>query len=241
MRYGIFGDVHSNLEAFEEVIKAYKKERIDRYLCVGDIVGYGADPVGCIENLKILKADSVCGNHDWASVGLFDIEYFNPTAKRAIEWTKKFIDDTGKVFLRSLDLILKEGNIILAHGTLHRPEEFLYLLDLTDAQYSFDLMDRQILFIGHTHTPVIFFKKNNTIDYTFKDCLDIEEETRYIINVGSVGQPRDGDPRAAYCVYDTEGKRVWIKRIEYDIEKAEEKILKAGLPAVLGYRLLEGR
>ncbi len=241
MRYGIFGDVHSNLEAFEAVINAYKKENIDRYFCVGDIVGYGADPWECIKNFKALDVVSVCGNHDWATVGLFDIEYFNPVAKEAVEWTKDFLGEAEKLFLKSLNLIVKEKDFILVHGTLHKPEDFLYALDLSSARASFNLMDRPILFVGHSHSPVIFFEKDNNIDYTFKDCLDIEEEARYIINVGSVGQPRDGDPRAAYCIYDTEERRIWIKRIEYDVEKAKEKILKAGLPEVLGYRLLEGR
>jgi putative phosphoesterase len=240
VRYGIFSDIHSNLEAFDEVIKAYKKEKIDKYLCVGDIVGYAADPKECIAKLKQINAETIAGNHDWAAVGLTDTTYFRPVAKQAILWTAKQLNDEEKDFLKSLKLVYENKDLIMVHGTLNQPEEFYYLLDIDSAQATFDLMKKNICFVGHSHVTGIFIKDKEKISYINQSDIAITPDKKYIVNVGSVGQPRDRDNRATYCVFDTEKQEVYLKRVNYDIQAAQEKIIHTGLPSILAERLASG-
>ena len=241
MRYGIFSDVHANLEAMESVVNSLRREKIDNYFCVGDVVGYGANPHECIEAVKSLGATSIAGNHDWAVIGRVDTRYFNPMAKEAIHWTKRYALREDMIFLDNLKLIYKNDDFILVHGTLQEADYFHYLIDDRQAQETFELMDRDVCFVGHSHVPGIFTKKENRIQYSSMSEIYLEDGCQYIINVGSVGQPRDGNPMAAYCVYDTEAKTIFIKRINYIVEEAQRKIMKAGLPAFLASRLAVGR
>lgn len=242
MRYGIFSDIHSNLEALDAVIEAYRKEAIDKYLCVGDVVGYAANPKECIEKIKTLCMITVAGNHDWAAVGLFSVDYFNPEAKEAIFWTKRNIDDSHRYFLESLKLIYKTEDLTLVHGTLDKPQDFNYMTHGYTAWETFGLLETNICFVGHSHVAGMFIKdKAEHLEYREDDSLDIKDENKYIINVGSVGQPRDGNPAAAYCIYDTVKKEVQIKRISYDMETARKKIIEVGLPRFLSHRLALGR
>ncbi len=241
MRYAIFSDIHSNLEALQVVIEAYKNERIDQYLSLGDIVGYASNPKECIKRIEELAASSIAGNHDWATADLFSIEYFNTEAGRAITWTKRNLDDKSKYFLGNLKLTYKNKDLTLVHGTLENPEDFNYMTDAYIAQKSFNLLENDICFVGHTHEPCSFMQdKSMRIIYSKESAIKIKDDARYIINVGSVGQPRDNDKRAAYCIYDTEKKEVLIKRVDYDIQAARKKIIEAGLPKFLGDRLLSG-
>jgi predicted phosphodiesterase len=242
MRYGIFSDVHSNLEALNAVTEAYKKEAIDTYLCVGDVVGYGADPNECTELVKTLAMITVAGNHDWASVDLFSTDYFNPDAAGAIFWTKRNLDDKSRYFLESLKLIYKNEDLTLVHGTLDSPQDFDYMITSFAARQTFRLMETNICFVGHSHVAGIFIQdKDSRLDYSTEPVLSIKEGSKYIVNVGSVGQPRDGDPQAAYGIYDTDKKEVSIKRVNYDIQVARRKIIDNGLPRFLGERLLMGK
>jgi predicted phosphodiesterase len=242
MRYGIFADIHSNLEAFESVIAAYKNESIDQYLCVGDIVGYAANPNECLRIVNALAAVSVAGNHDWASVDLFPSDYFNPVAKEAVFWTKRNLDKDSVSFLSSLKLIYQNEELSLVHSSLNDPKDFLYMFDEPAAKESLCLLTAKVCFVGHTHIAGAFIQDmGGRIDYRQADSFDIEEENKYIINVGSIGQPRDHDPKAAYCVYDSSKKKVEIKRIDYNIDSTRKKIIDAGLPHFLGDRLLIGR
>lgn len=242
MRYGILSDIHANLEAYEAVISALKEERLDKVIIVGDIVGYGADPKECIRLTKFLQPEIVCGNHDWASVGILDINWFNDRAKKAVLWTQNVLDHNEKEFLKELKLIFEDENIIAVHGSLDKPADFNYILGINNAEITFLKMDKRPCFIGHSHRPMIFAKGNTlNIEVIFEQEIRLERERQYIINVGSVGQPRDGDNRASYAVYDTERQEVVIKRVKYDIRKARDKILEAGLPEIFAYRLSEGR
>jgi len=242
MRYGIFSDVHSNLEALRAAIEAYKKESVDRYLCVGDIVGYGADPAKCIKEIKNFTEVCVAGNHDWASVDLLSCDYFNPIAQAAIFWTKGQLNQECRYFLHSLELIYKNQDLTLVHGTLDNPQDFGYMIEDYNADESFRLLENNVCFIGHSHVAGVFIKKREAkIEYAVESPIKIKEPNKYIINVGSIGQPRDSIPDAAYCLYDTDKKEVCIKRVKYDIRSARNKIIKAGLPKILGDRLLIGR
>lgn len=241
MRYGIFSDVHSNLEALNAVLAAYKQERIDRYLCIGDIVGYATDAHDCIQIARVLKPELVAGNHDWGAGGKFDLEYFNPNAKEALVWTSKILSREELDFLSSLPLVHSGENFVLAHGTLDAPQEFYYLNNYYEADRTFAILEKQICFVGHTHRPGVFVEAGENLFYKPLSLLQLEAQKRYIINVGSVGQPRDGDNRACFVIYDNEARTVELKRIAYDFSATQEKILKAGLPEFLASRLADGR
>lgn len=242
MRYGIFSDIHSNLEAFNAAVLAYKKESIDKYLCVGDVVGYGANPGECIGELEALAALTVAGNHDQASADLFPTDYFNSYAKIAVLWTRERLLDKDKSFLISLQLTYRNEDLTLVHGTLDNPQDFDYMNNSYAASRTFALLDTDVCFVGHSHKTEIFIQDSRKqVEYSVSEHIDIKPGNRYIVNTGSVGQPRDGDPRAAYCIYDTEKKEIQIKRMNYDIEAARKKIVASGLPQFLGDRLLVGR
>lgn len=242
MRYGIFSDVHSNLEAFAAVINAYKEEDIDQHLCVGDVVGYAVNPRECIDRLEEIAQVTVAGNHDWATVDLFSIDNFNHFAKEAIFWTKQNLDDRCRYFLKSLKLVYKNGDLTLVHAMLDNPGDFDYLTDTYTAGETFRLLETNICFIGHTHVAGIFIQdKQGQIYYQEDNLIAVDDENKYIINVGSVGQPRDRNPYACYSIYDTSKKEVQIKRISYNNQTTRKKILAEGLPAFLGDRLLIGK
>jgi predicted phosphodiesterase len=243
MRYGIFSDVHANLQAFRSVEKAYRQDRIDQYLCAGDVVGYGADPRESIKLLQALSCAAVAGNHDWASADLFSLNFFNPLAARAIIWTKTQLDPQEKDFLKNLKTKLKLGGFMLVHGTLDCPEKFHYMINSQCALRTFKAMgDTKICFVGHSHIVGTFIMDSmGSLEYTRDYSIDIKGGFKYIINVGSVGQPRDGNPYAAYCIYDSDSRKVFIKRVEYDFMLARKKIIDAGLPEFLGNRLIRGQ
>jgi len=241
MKYAVFSDIHSNLEAFNAALEAMRGERPDRYLCVGDIVGYGADPAECIRKVKELKPVIVTGNHDWASVGLASIEYFNPFAKSAVLWTKENLNRADRGYLKSLTLAYEDDKITLVHGTLDYPEAFSYMFDGYNAARTMALMKTQLCFVGHSHVAGTFYEKEGVAHYSSEQRIEIKPGNKYIVNTGSVGQPRDGDPRGSYCVYDDEKNIVEIKRFAYDIATARRKIADAGLPRALAERLVVGR
>ena len=240
MRYGIFSDVHSNLEALEAVLKAFSKEDVARYLSCGDVVGYGADPSKCIEIIEDLPCTTVGGNHDWAVSDLFDPINLNEAAREAVLWTEAVLSWEEIGDLKSLELVCEKDDFTLVHGSLNSPADFNYIFSDKDASPTFGLMRTQVCFIGHSHVAGVFQLQDGAIHYRREHKIKLSDGRKYIVNVGSVGQPRDYDPRAAYAVYDDKEKTVEIKRVEYDVEKAKGKILKAGLPSILAYRLSAG-
>jgi predicted phosphodiesterase len=240
MRYGILGDIHGNLTALEGVLARMQTERIDRLMSVGDIVGYGAAPRECIDLVREAGAVVVMGNHDAACVGRIDTAYFNNYARAAVQWTKRELSREDRAWLEALPMTVHLEHCSMAHGTLHKPELFDYIQSPTDADPSLDEMPLPVCFVGHTHVPVALLRLRDDPQrtaYTVEPEIDVAEAWRALINVGSVGQPRDEDPRAAYAVYDTDAGRVWIKRVEYDIEVEARRILRAGLPSMLADRL----
>jgi predicted phosphodiesterase len=241
MRYAIFSDVHSNLEALDAVVKAYQEERIDQYFCVGDVVGYATNPQECIQKVKSFTNIVIAGNHDWAAVDLFSTEFFNPLALEAIVWTKENLNQEDRSFLQSLKLTYQNDDFTLVHGTLENPESFDYMIDVEAAEKTFSLLKTGICFVGHSHIAGVFMKDEAPgVSYQEDGSLNLKPSHKYIVNVGSVGQPRDGNPKAAYCVFDTEKRQIQIKRVAYDVGLTRHKILQAGLPSFLGDRLLQG-
>lgn len=240
MRYGIFSDIHSNLEAFQAACNYFGKERVNKFIFNGDIVGYGPNPRECISLLKKIDPVLVAGNHDWAVIDKFNIDYFNPAAKEALLWTKKELRKEDFSFLDTFSLKYAEANFICVHGSLDNPAVFNYIVDNYDAVLNFSLLGKQILFIGHSHRAEAFRIKKDKISCIRDNEIKIEPKSKYIINGGSIGQPRDRDPRLSLCLYDSDEGVVKFVRLEYNIKKVAEKILKQGLPSVLAMRLYEG-
>ena len=242
MRYALLSDIHSNLEAFRAVAGDLEQEKVDQIFFLGDIVGYGADPGQCIDMLQELKSYTVAGNHDWAAVELTETTYFNSLAKTAIEWTAERLSPPHREFLIQLPLTHTITPIHLVHATPARPETWDYIFALRDAFRGFKHCKQTICFVGHSHTPVNFVEnKEGKVSQLAGNTFFLKEENRYIINVGSVGQPRDGDPRAAYGIYDSGDTSFVLKRVAYPIEETQKKIIAAGLPPLLASRLSSGR
>lgn len=243
MQYCVFGDVHGNLEALEAVLADAEKQGAERYLCVGDIVGYGADPGPCLERVRAVTTQVVAGNHDCAVVERADIEYFNHFAKEAILWTRAQLSPGQQAFLAGLPLTLQLDGLTVVHATVHEPQQFGYIESALVARLSFEALQTRLGFVGHSHVPVAFFYQESADEIWFTQDADIPlgEFSKSIINIGSVGQPRDDNPLAAYALYDTEQNAVAIRRVPYDIETAKRKILEAGLPEILAARLDLGR
>ncbi len=242
MKAAIISDIHSNLEALQAVLKDIKKRRIKNIFCLGDIVGYGANPNECI-NLCFKEADAiVAGNHDWASINKTDTSNFNKVALAAIEWTKNNLETESNSRLRELPLTYKIDNLLLVHSAPEHPEEWHYLFSLEDFERQFARFDAQICFIGHSHiASAVFQDANGYADFLRDNPFPIIKNRKYIINVGSVGQPRDLDPRASYVIYDGNKNSIEFVRIEYNIPLASQKIIDAGLPELLAERLLVGK
>lgn len=243
MKIGIISDIHSNSEALNCVLKNIKK--VDEFICLGDIVGYGADPNYCTEKLKNLNCRSIGGNHDLAVVGKVNINYFNYAAKAAILWTSLQLKKENLNFLLTLnEKIELEDNVFAVHGSPRDPI-LEYILDKNTASLIFSKFNFKIYFVGHSHLAGCFSfnKANNKIDYmNFSNggCIEINKNKRYIINCGSVGQPRDGNPRASYGIYDQKYEIVNIYRVSYPVNLTKSKIINAGLPRSLADRLSYG-
>lgn len=244
MKYGLFSDIHSNLEAFQTVLGALEKEKVDCYAFIGDIVGYGASPKECIALLRDLtrKTKCVCvsGNHDYAVCGRSGTERYVRYAKEAIEWTKTKLDQEDIDFLNQMKLIERIDNFTIVHANLEAPEEWGYVFDIDDAFPNFKLLHDQVCFIGHSHKSITFVA-DGTVDWFVEEKTILYKESKYIINIGSVGQPRDGNPQSSYAVYDSDKGIVEIKRVGYDIAQAQKRIIEGGLPRILAERLSLGK
>lgn len=242
MKAAIISDIHSNLEALQAVIKDIKKRRIKRILCLGDLVGYGANPNECIAICLSEAKIIVAGNHDWAAVKKTDASVFNPVAAEAIQWTQKRLTKGNSGKLQRLKLTDSIDDILLVHASPDKPEQWEYLFSLDEAKRQFKFFKTQVCFVGHTHIPsAVFQDANGYTDFVNDNLFPLIEGRRYIINAGSIGQPRDLDPRASYAIYDGNCRAVEIIRLDYNIPLAQQKIIDVGLPEVLADRLLAGR
>lgn len=240
MKYGILGDIHANLSALQTVLRCFEHEGVERILSVGDIVGYGAAPRECIDIVRSVKAIVVKGNHDSACVGEIDLRYFNNYAREAMRWTQGVVDEERCRWLAALPYTVDLEHCSMGHGTYYHPELFDYVQGTTDADPSLDVLPTPVCFVGHTHVPVTCLRLREDPSrtyYTTDSEIDLSESLRALVNVGSVGQPRDEDPRAAFAVFDSTASSVRIVRVDYDIEREAQRIRAAGLPPVLADRL----
>lgn len=241
MKYGILGDIHSNIQALEAVMAHLQSVGVERLLSVGDIVGYGANPIECIDLLQSMNVVVVSGNHDQAVTGKLNDSFFNPPAKAAVTWTKELLKDDHIAWLEALPMVVVVDNSIsVAHATFYRPEAFDYIQSYLDAAESLNVLTTPVGFLGHSHVPAAFLK-GETLLYSGASKLNLRGISKALINVGSIGQPRDENPKAACGVYDAEAHTYELHRVTYDIDKAAKAISNAGLPEMLGERLAVGR
>jgi len=240
MRYAIISDVHANLEALEAVLKHIDSLAVDKILCLGDVVGYGANPNECTEIIRNRAAITLLGNHDHAATGGTSIDWFNPHARAAILWTQEVLRPDCAEFLKNLPYAASIDGAYVVHANPSEPESWNYIFEPTEALYEFRCFGENICFIGHSHFALFFVKEGRSCRSTLPAMFTLEQEKRYIVNVGSVGQPRDRIPAASFATLDLPEGVVEFRRVDYDCRLASEKILKAGLPRFLAERLLVG-
>lgn len=241
MRYAILSDIHGNLEALQAVLAEARLHGVGGYICLGDIVGYGANPEECLETLQALDPVTVLGNHDAAVCGRADLYIFAPLAYQAIIWTMERLSPAGKEYLSTLPLVRTINGFTIVHSNLSSPSDWRYIQSPGDSYSTFDHLVGQVCFFGHSHRPGIYQKIDRWVDLIPESELRLAPGSRYLVNAGSVGQPRDRDPRASFAVYDEEEGKIEIVRVDYPIKRAQRKILAAGLPARLASRLSEGK
>ena len=246
MRYLIISDIHANIDAFEAVL-AHASGRWDAALVLGDLVGYGAEPNLVIDRVRSLEPHAVIrGNHDKAACGIDDGSQFNYVARLAAQWTATQLTPDHMTYIRDLPMgpVQIDGLFEICHGAPF--DEDYYIFDGNDAQMGLQGSQRPLCLFGHTHLPVIFrhvedVLEGNAPDPEKETVLPLQRTARYLVNVGSIGQPRDGDPRAGYGVLDDEAREVRLFRVPYDVEQAQARIRAAGLPGSLANRLALGR
>jgi len=242
MLYGICSDIHSNATAFEAVLESMRDNGVERRICLGDIVGYGVDANESVELVRKNMDFCLIGNHDSVAVKYESCAGFNPYAKQAIEWTQKHLSKESIAYIRSLPYIYEEDDICFVHASPLSPADWVYVTDLEDALNAFDHFSERYCFVGHTHSPVIIASRPMAIPKILDEYEYVIANTeRLLVNVGSVGQPRDRDPRACWCLLDTETKCVRLIRVEYDIRETQNRMRKAGMPSFLIDRLSVGR
>ncbi len=241
MKYAILGDIHANWEALQVVLEDAAREKVTHFACVGDVVGYAANPTECLEVIRKLDCPVVKGNHDeYASVD-DECTNFRPMAADAIRWTRRQLSEENRQWLKDLKLIRFVESFSLVHATLDMPQKWGYVMDKLSAASSFSYQNTAVCFYGHTHQPCVFIRDGVVKGGKQFDKLRIEKGKKYFINVGSVGQPRDGNPKAAYVIYDMIANVVTLKRLPYDILTAQKKIYTAGLPEKCATRLEIGK
>jgi predicted phosphodiesterase len=246
VRYLVISDIHANLEALEAVLAASPAATYDRVLVLGDLVGYGADPNAVVDRVRALNPHAVIrGNHDKASCGLDDGSSFNQIARFAAAWTGDTLTADNRDYLRELPSgpVVIDDRVEICHGAPF--DEDHYIFDGNDARHALDSARRPVCLFGHTHLPVVFFDERGQIGGSIPEDerhpVALRDDMKFLVNVGSVGQPRDGDPRAGYATYDSDLPSLVLHRVAYPVEIAQRKIVAAGLPHTLANRLAIGR
>jgi predicted phosphodiesterase len=240
MKYAIVADIHGNLEAFQVVLEDIEKQKCTHIACLGDIVGYNATPKECLDTVRALNMPCVKGNHDEFCSSDTPMEGFSPNAAEAGNWTRGMLTEDDRRWLRELKFLRLVSNFTIVHATLDAPQRWGYVFDKLAAAASFTYQNTPVCFFGHTHVPVAFIRDSVVKGGTYSK-FRVEPGRKYFVNVGAVGQPRDGNPKAAYVIYDIDEGSIELRRLDYDIPAAQKKILQAGLPARLAERLAMGK
>jgi predicted phosphodiesterase len=244
MRIGIFSDTHGNLEALNAVLEGFRHENIDRYYCLGDTVGYGGSPNECCEIVRKIAHGTILGNHDAAVAGRMDYSYYYDAARHALDVHARALTPENMVWLRTLpyEIRVEEAALLLCHGSPVRLEEFEYIFAPEQARDCLPIWDRlgHLTLIGHSHLCKVFALTPTSVEELPPQSFILEKHKKYIVSVGSVGQPRDFDNRASFVVFDSEAKRFEFKRAEYDVEMSHERMLKLDLEKNFAQRLFLG-
>lgn len=240
MKYAILGDIHANLEALTAVLADAHDQGVTNYACVGDVVGYNANPSECVKATQDLNCTTVRGNHDHYCSHDENLNGFHPLAADAVDWTRRRLSEEMRKYLRNLRLVRTIESFTIVHSTLDMPEMWGYVFDKLEAEANFNYQTTSVCFFGHTHVPLAF-EKTDTVRGGLYTKIKVMVGRKYFINVGSVGQPRDGDPRAAYAIYNLMTNEVELRRVAYDFRITQQKILDAGLPGRVAARLAVGR
>jgi diadenosine tetraphosphatase ApaH/serine/threonine PP2A family protein phosphatase len=224
LKIAIFGDIHANLEALTAVLDDAARLGVSQYACTGDVVGYNGNPHECLEVIRGLGCPVVMGNHDEEAAGSELIVGMNDRARRAMEWTRENLTTEDKSWLSSLSTVRQVRDFTIVHASLDCPKSWPYVLSRFDAINSFGYQFTRVCFYGHTHMPVMYVKAQGIVTREgVEEPILIKPDRKYMINIGSVGQSRDGDPRATYALYDMERAEIVIRRIPYDVEGAAAK------------------
>jgi putative phosphoesterase len=231
-RFAIISDIHGNLEALTRALEVIDDEHVENIVCLGDTVGYGANPVECLKLVRSRCSIILLGNHDAASIDLAVANQFTLNAQLSAIWTFGALDDESKTFLHTLEPTHPLDNVLLSHGSPYEPDEWHYVISEFDMREAFHAFTQRICFVGHSHIPVIFSEQGET------DA--IANTGRFIVNVGSVGQPRDGNPNLSFGIFDERDWSYRNLRVEYDFKTTAKKIRDAGLPRALADRLAMG-
>lgn len=247
MKIIIISDIHSNYDALLEFEKRLRNIEFDEIWCLGDVVGYNAEPNECVEWVKKNSKYILMGNHDYAVLNREEKFLFNEYARKAIEWTEKKLYHENKIFLGTFKISLKIDEIFLVHSSPSAPLKWEYVFGIEEAIHNFSFFEEKICFLGHTHIPSIFELKDEKLKMIYPEYKNekffyvLDNNAKYIINPGSIGQPRDGDPRLSFCIFDEKNYAVEFFRFEYNIEEAARKVFESDLPRFLGERLFIGR
>jgi predicted phosphodiesterase len=242
VKFGIIADVHGNLEALKAVVRLLQDKGATQFICCGDVVGYGPDPNFCIETIRRMHCTCVAGNHDYGAVGRIRIDGFNSVAAQALLWTRNRLTESNRLYLENLFLIDEEDPLLVVHSSPSVPDAWEYVLTLREAVDEMEYYPDGICVVGHSHQPLVVERvPGGPARLVRDDRLDIRPDAKYFINAGSVGQPRDGDPRACGLLYDAGDQSITRCRVSYDIAAVQGKIRAAGLPEYLASRLEVGR
>ncbi len=247
MRTAVISDIHANLEALTAVLARIEELKADETICLGDMVGYNANPNEVVDILRGLKTRCILGNHDAAAAGLEEPDNFNPVARAAVLWTRDQLTAENREFLRRLPREERVRDFFIFHGAIHDTDSYIFYRE--DAVENFRLLaslpySPVLGFFGHTHARTALSELYGAISVSLSldtEDMELSPGKRYLINPGSVGQPRDNDPRASFLVYDGKRRMITFHRVEYDIRRCQDKIIRAGLPPRLAARLDAGR
>jgi diadenosine tetraphosphatase ApaH/serine/threonine PP2A family protein phosphatase len=241
VRIAVISDIHGNREALDTVLAAIDTLACEKIFCLGDVIGYGPDPGYCVDVIRQRCEVTLAGNHEYAVLGKINVDYFNPHARQATLWTRDHLTEDQLQTISSYPLTHVWDKCTFVHGTLDSPDLFDYIQTTYDAHLSLERLETKVCFIGHSHVPVAFLRTDDVITFSTDSEIDLGPAMKAIVNVGSVGQPRDGNPNASFATFDLVSEIVELHRLPYDLAATQTKIVEAGLPAFLAERLAVGR
>lgn len=241
MKFGIVSDIHGNLAALQAVLSRLRAQGATRFICLGDIVGYGPDPNACVEAVRELRGHVVAGNHDFGVVGRASTDGFNSAAQSALDWTRKQLTCDNRLYLEGLPLTDSCDVLRLVHASPSAPDQWEYLFTVREAEDEIDSFSEAVCLVGHTHYPfAVECPRGSGCRLVRHESFELKPDTKYVINAGSVGQPRDGNPRACCLFFDSRAGTMTFLRVEYDVAATQQRIIDAGLPEFFASRLATG-